>query len=335
MPKIVIDSSTTRHEAEGFRFPLGVYPVEPIKPISGYIVEFESADGDNEADWEEWPDRFVFDIQVTSQRLRPLCKLLFSFLPGRVYPILDVLGNDAYREVDPYIAFELVGIERFFDGVLHFDDWLFEDGLVGFGAMSMNPFFYIFVDEHKAITIRAGHELKERVERALAAFDLGVVKDLAGVDSVAHEHRTVLAAPEAGDQGALAPEEITDWLVENWLLQLNVDPRTNVDDLGRDLGNTAWRMVARCVAEEGGPSVYAEILLVAGCIENAELLAIEASKTPQDAPFQVPAAGWYEVHMPVCDRVTPERLKDMLGQTDDIPLIDERVLRVFWYREDA
>ncbi|MFG0292927.1 MAG: hypothetical protein ACF8MJ_07210 [Phycisphaerales bacterium JB050] len=332
MPKIVIDPTITRQEAEGFAYPLGVYPVESLKPAPGFTVEFESADGDNESDWEEWPDRFMFDVVVTSQRLRSLCKLLFSFLPGRVYPILDVLGNDAYREIDPYISYELVSIERFLDGVIQFEDWLFEDGLVGFGAMSMNPFLYVFVDEHKAVTIRVGLDLKDRVERSLAAFDLTQVQELVSVDSVAHEHRTVLLPPtETEAVDSLAPEDIIERLVESWLLQLNVDPRTNVDDSGRDLGFTAWRMVARCLPEENSDPVYAEVIAVADCLENAEAVAVRAVAEAPDAPGR-PGNGWLEVHLPVCDRVTPEGAAKALDRHGEVALTGEEILRVRWFK---
>lgn len=328
MPKIVIDSALERKSTENFDFPLGAYPVDEVKPTPGYVVEFESADGDIEADWEEWPDRFVFDVQVTNRRLRPLCRMLFSLLPSRVYPILDVLGNDAYREIDPYIAFELVGIERFLDGVLHFEEWLFEDGMVGFGAMSMDPFLYLFIDEHKAVTIRAGAELKDRVERILSAFDLGPVKEIIALDSVAHEHRSVLLVSETGADGSLAPEDVVDWLVDNWMLQLNIDPRTNVDEQGMDLGHTPWRVVARCVAEEGGPAVQIEVYLVAGCIENAQMLAIDATKTIEDPRVTVPVGGWYEVQVPVCDRLTPDSVKALTGAAEPPSLEKEQVLIV-------
>lgn len=332
MPKIVIDPTITRQETDEFAFPLGVYPVEPLKPISGYTAEFESADGDNEADWEEWPDRFMFDVMVTGQRLRSLCKLLFSFLPGRVYPILDVLGNDAYREIDPYIAYELVGIERFLDGVIHFEDWLFEDGLVGFGAMSMNPFLYVFVDEHKAVTIRAGLDLKDRIERSLGAFDLAPVKELTGVDSVAHEHRGVLAPFQqdgSSEPSPLVAEEIVERLTDSWMLQLNIDPRTNVDDQGRDLGYTAWHMVARCFAEEDSEPAVADIIAVADCIENAEAVAVKAVAESPEAPGR-PSNGWLEVQLPICDRITPKHAAEMLGKSEEVNLDAEAILRVAW-----
>src|SRR5262245_12808718 len=112
MPRCRLDPSIDRVVVDGFAFPLGVYPVESMEPAPGYSVDFEPADGDNEeGEWEEWPDRYVFDIVITAERLEPLCRSLLGLMPGRAYPILDFLGLDAYREVDPFISYELVGMD--------------------------------------------------------------------------------------------------------------------------------------------------------------------------------------------------------------------------------
>jgi hypothetical protein len=175
---------------------------------------------------------------------------------GRVYPILDVLGQDAYREIDPYIAYDLVGLDVFLDGVREFHDFLYEDGMVGFGAMSEDPFLYVFVDEHKIVTVRAQPEMKERVERVLAAFDLEQTDHTAGVDAAAHEHRSVLSAP-ANNPEFLTPEEVVEDLVDGWRMLLNVDPDTNKDDEGNELGPTSWRALVRCEFDDAPPR-YAE-----------------------------------------------------------------------------
>src|SRR5262249_25151279 len=142
MARSRVDKSIQRIEVDGVNFPLGVYPVEELKPRTGYTIHFEPADGDD-GEWEEWPDRYVFDIFVSATRVATLCRMLFSLLPGRVYPILDVLGQDEFREIDPYVAYELVSQERFLDAVRRYRDFFFEDGLVGFGAMSEEPFVYV------------------------------------------------------------------------------------------------------------------------------------------------------------------------------------------------
>ncbi|TVQ63251.1 MAG: hypothetical protein EA378_02915 [Phycisphaerales bacterium] len=311
-----------RVKAEGkagaVAFPLGVYPIEPMEPRAGYSVRFEQADGDDdEGEWEEWPDRYVFEIVCPAPRLPALWRTLASLLPPRVYPILDVMGHDAYREIDPYIAYDLVGLEHLIDGTRRYGPFLFEDGLVGFGAMCDEPFAYIFIDEHKIITVRCEPEDKETFEQALAAFDLEAVPEPLGVDAAAHEHRGVLLTPEDRPD-LLSAEEIVERLRDLWALTLNIDTETNTDDDGRDLGTTAWRCVVRVRTEEddlppgageppGSPDAadgdpddddpspvapeppasyrYAEVLLHASSLREAEDLAYEAasdlaSRTP-------------------------------------------------------
>jgi len=326
MPRTQIDTSVTRHERHGFAFPLGAYPVEPFEPRPGYVVAFESADGGEGDDWEEWPDRYAFDIVISAQRVEPLCRALFALLPARVYPILDVLGADAYREVDPYIAYDLVGFDRFVEQVHAHRDWLYEDGLVGFGAMSVEPFVYIFVDEHKIVTVRVETDLRERVERILAAFDVPLREEPLGVDAAAHEHRAILYAPPDRPD-LLTAEEIRERLLDVWRLQLNVDHDQNLDDDGRDVGVTPFR----CLVRVGGPAeqrAYAEVFLAASCLADALWEAAEAgvdrwsdrssagdsdARAGQDAP--TPRED-LETTVIVADRVRPDEYPDLLRSLD-------------------
>lgn len=233
------------------------------------------------ADWEEWPDRYVFDVLIRASRVDAFLRSLFSLFPGRVFPILDVLGNDAYREIDPYVAYELVGIERFLDAVRRFRGYLLEDGFVGFGVMNEEPFLYVFVDEHKMVTIRAEAALKERVEQVLAAFDLKQIESLAGADSAVHEHRGVLEAP-ADRPDLLTAEEIVEELRDIWGLELNIDPHRNLDDQGRELGITGWRCVVRLVPPDGMVR-YLEVCLTAGSLMEAHDLAVLAAESMDEA----------------------------------------------------
>ncbi|MEQ8843583.1 MAG: hypothetical protein RIB58_01915 [Phycisphaerales bacterium] len=260
MHRCLLNPALERVRVNGFAFPLGVYPVEPVAPKSGYTVDFEPADGDEE--WEEWPDRYVYEVLVSAERLKPLCSAVLSLLPGRVYPILDVLGNDAFREIDPYIAYELVGVESLYDGLRWYEPFLLEDGLCGFGAMSEEPFMYLFLDEHKVLTVRVETAQKERVDRLLAAFDLAnlggnkaegqrprkadghPLVEVMAADAVSHEHRSVLLTPEERPE-LPGPEEVTEALVDLWGMTLNIDVERNLDDDGRDLGITGWRCLVR------------------------------------------------------------------------------------------
>ena len=224
MARCRVDKSIKRKEIDGISFPLGVYPVEEMTPRTGFTLMFEPSDGDTEeGEWEEWPDRYVFDIMISATRVESLCRSLFAMLPGRFYPILDVLGHDEYREVDPYVSYELVGQERFHDALRRYRGYFFEDGLVGFGAMSEEPFLYVFVDEHKIVTVRVQADMRERMERLLAAFDLTEVEEIAGADAALHEHRGVLDAPDER-LDLLTADEIVEDLRNDWGLVLNIDP---------------------------------------------------------------------------------------------------------------
>ncbi len=246
--------------------------------------EREEADEEPAGDWEEWPDRYVFDILVSATRVEALCRALFALLPGRVYPILDFLGMDEYREVDPYVSYDLIGLDRFLDATRRYRAFFFEDGLVGFGAMSEEPFIYIFVDEHKIVTVRVETALRERVEAVLRAFDLEEVDEIRGADAATHEHRGVLDAPP--DRADLrTAEEIVEELRDEWRLVLNIDTSVNLDEDGNDLGITGWRCIVRYEPPPPGgappdaeapPFRYAEMLLTADCQNMAEDMALSA-----------------------------------------------------------
>lgn len=338
-----IDPNLTRVETGGFVCPLGAYPTDPkaFAPLQGYHVEFEPADKDDDEGWEEWPDRYVYDVVITQNRLKPLARALFALLPGRLYPILDVYGHDAYREIDPYIAYEPLGFERFSDGHRRFREWLYEDGFVGFGAMSLDPFMHVYVDEHKIITVRAESGMRERVERALAAFDLRQTNEPLGVDSVEHEHRDVLAPPDA-DPDAATRDDIVEALRDQWGLTLNIDPETNVDDDGNEIGACGWRCVVRRYPEQGPPE-EAEVLLVADTLGEAErsalsglsslppIVATPRATHPDDAEGDQPGPAAdpddappvvIEAEVVTADRVTPEELASLLGAPDHRGLLD-------------
>jgi hypothetical protein len=265
----------------------------------------------------------VYDIVVSAARLPALLRTLLSLMPGRVYPILDVLGQDSYREVDPYIAYQPVGIERLIDGMRRFGAFLFEDGLCGFGAISEEPFYYVFVDEHKIVTVRAEASLKERVERALASFDLAQIEEPAGVDAVAHEHRGVLSAPEDNAQ-LLTAEEVVERLIDAWRLTLNIDIDSNLDDDNRPLGMTLWRCLVRSVPDGGAVdpligskrATYWEALLTARNWRDAEDLAIETVEATDPPQGQ---EHWPDLGLVTADRMTPAQFEELTEGKLKIP----------------
>lgn len=314
MLRAAVDPTAHRVEVGEFDFPLGVYPVAPdeAEPSSGYTTEFEQADGDETGDWEEWPDRYMFDIVVPRKRLEMLCLSLFSMLPGRVFPILDVLSEDAYREIDPYIAYESVSFERFIDEIRRYRSWFLDDGMVGFGAMSLDPFVYVFVDEHKIVTARVETSLKERVEKLLASFDVGAVEELAGVDSTEHEHRSILALEVDGQQFA-SHAEIVERMRERWALSLNIDWDANNDDDGRALGVCGWRVDIRRFNENDDEVGRWEVLLAASSLAEAERLAMEGVAQEVGAPTLDEEALREQFELLEAIRLRPESYSEASG----------------------
>lgn len=316
--RCAVDESIERHEVNGFKFPLGAYPVEPMEPRPGYRLEFEPADtgsGGGDDFLDEWPDRYVFDIVISADRVEALFRQLVPLLPGRVYPILDYIGHDAYREIDPYISRVLLGTDWLLDAVRACRPFFFEDGMCGFGALSDDPFLHLFVDEHKIITMRCEPEMRERLERVLAAFDLKEIDEPAGADSAAHEHRNVLWTPDDRPD-LLSAEEIIEDLRDAWQLDLNIDITSNVDEGGRALGVTPWR----CLVRSEGPerTRYAEIVVAAECLLHAEELAYDAT-VGLLAAEETPAGDEDEPIIVSADRMTPAQLDEFFRSQDQPP----------------
>lgn len=276
MPRCKSDESISRRSIKGFDFPLGVYPVESMTPQQGFNSEYEPADGDDGiSEVEAWPDRYVYDIVVSATRLEALWTQIFAMMPGRVFPILDYIGHDVYREIDPYIAYEPIGQERVTNILQRYRDFFIDDGMIGFGAVSEDPFFYVFVDEHKIMTVRVEPELRPKLEKLLESFDLEVVAEPAGADSAAHEHRSVLMT-DATRPDLLNADEIVELVRESWGLVLNVDPESNVDDEGNELGITPFRCLLRHETDQNPTPRYAEVICTAECLLQAEAFALDA-----------------------------------------------------------
>jgi len=339
MPRCLADETIDRRTAKGFDFPLGVYPVEPMTPQEGYCSEYEPADGDEGFDEvEAWPDRYVFDIVISATRLEALWVQIFSLMPGRVYPILDYIGHDCYREIDPYIAYEPIGQERMTNLLQRYRGFFFEDGMVGFGAVSEEPFFYAFVDEHKILTLRIEPDLRPKVEKLLASFDLHAIEEPAGADAAAHEHRSVLITPK--DQPTLLnADEIVEIARESWGLVLNVDPETNLDDEGVDLGITPYRCLLRYESNQSPNPKYAEVICTADCLLQAETLSLEAMEELIGEPKVDDLVS--DLFLISADRV---RLEDIgIGKSDTKPpkslskkhLLQSGVLGSRWLNEDT
>lgn len=322
MPTCQIDPAIERKSVKGFKFPLGVYPVEAMTPVVGYSSEFEPADNEEEmGDWEAWPDQYVFDIVMPADRIEAFWHQIFAMMPGRVFPIIDYIGHDAYREIDPYMAYEPVGQEKIVNAIRQYRPFFFEEGMVGFGAVSEDPFFYVFIDEHKIATVRVEPIFKPRIEKLLAAFEIPAIEEPAGADAAAHEHRAILVTSDDRPD-LLTGDEILERMRDAWQLVLNVDPDTNVDDEGNELGITPWRCLARHATDQNPDDHYIEVLLTAASLRRAEEMTHQSvlELIGEDSE-------WFDVVVLNADRTTPEQMEALLKKISKSKSFSKNSLR--------
>ena len=173
--------------------------------------------------------------------------------------------------------------------------------------MAEEPFLYVFVDEHKIVTVRASPPWKERIEKLLKAFDLEQIDEPAGRTPRATS-TPVLSLPE-DNPDMLGPEEIIERLRDDWQLLLNIDPDRNVDDEGNDLGPTPWRCIVRASFEKKPPR-YAEVLLIADCLRAAEDASLNAV---ENLVGKKAAEALDDLVVVATDRTTPEQFETLLG----------------------
>lgn len=89
-----------------------------------------------------------------------------------------------------------------------------------------------------------------------------------------------------------------------------MDPESNVDDDGRELGITHWRVLARAEYDQDPLVRYVEVLLRAANLREAEELGREASDALFDAEGREPAlAAFVEI-----DRIGPEAFASLLAE---------------------
>src|SRR5262249_17382450 len=135
----------------------------------------------------------------------------------------------------------------------------------------------------------------------------------AGADAAAHEHRGVLATADDRPD-LLTADEIVEQLRDEWRLVLNVDPETNLDDDGHELGLTPWHCLIRCIAEGDEQARYLETVLIATGLREAEELALDAADESRPKEIE----QWEEAAVVVSDRLNEETLTDSL-KTRNLP----------------
>ncbi len=229
----------TREILDDFAMPLGIKHVDLSPPQQGYTVMYSPAD-------ENSPDSYSFHVVVSHERLRDVVRATFNLLSDNVFGIIEIGSRDAYRSTDTYIGDDPLGRQAFLEVWDVYEDFLLEDGGIGAGANSDDPFVEVFIDQWKGLAIHVPLSQRENVEQMLAGFGLEEVAQTWGEEESnpnnpgSSELRSVL---DLTDDFAPDVDEILLQLRHAWNLVLDIEPDTNKDEKDRELGRTLWHVV--------------------------------------------------------------------------------------------
>lgn len=266
-------SDLERSVVRGYALPLGIEASEIEPPVEGYTLAYTPGE-------EDEPDTYAFHIVVSHEKLRPLIHKAFDLLPDDVLPIVEIGSRDAYRSVDVYIADEPVARRDFVEIWNMYEDIVLEDGSIGVGANSDEPFVEVFVDSWKGLAIHVPLEMRDQVEAVLHAAGLEEAPETwpSDPDRDPVPGTNVREVLELVDEQSPDIDELLLQLREAWGLELNVDPATNVDEAGRNLGLTLWHAVVVADSADGDPErgAYLSVWLTAGSLAEVERLVDDA-----------------------------------------------------------
>ena len=255
-----------------YQLPLGVRETKLDPPTQGFTVRFQEGKGDD-------PDTYLFHAVVSHDRLRPLIDAAFNLLPKEVTAVVEIGSRDAYRMVDVYLGEEPMPLVEFLRTWYDFEEVLLEDVTIGVGANAEDPWVDVFIDTWKGVVISIPVDMRDEVQAMLE--ELGLTE----VELTWDEKEDSIDDEELISDGVLATEEtrpdLEELLLElreRWILELNIDRETNVDEAGRHLGMTLWHAVVFATNSDGEENRGANIILwmTAGSLAQAEELIEDA-----------------------------------------------------------
>ena len=277
-----IRQDITRLRLGDYQLPLGVRETKLGVPTQGYTVRFQEGKGDD-------PDTYLFHAVVSHERLRPLIDAAFNLLPKEVTPVVEIGSRDAYRMVDVYLGEEPMPLVEFLRTWYDFEEILLEDVTIGVGANAEEPWVDIFIDTWKGVVISVPVDMRDEVERILGSLAIHEVEQTwEEKDDPIEEDE--LVSDSVLDLADNRPdlEELLLELRERWMLELNIDRETNVDEAGRHLGMTLWHAVVFATSSDGDEGRGANIILwmTAGSLALAEELIEDALLDHPDLVFE-------------------------------------------------
>lgn len=276
---------------DGFAFPLGYAPKpdEVTPPTQGYTLTYNVAEMDE-------TDTYSFHVVVSHQHLKTLLHTAFSLLPEHVYGIVEIGSRDAYRSLDTYLgADEPLSKDEFLQVWNAFESFLIEDSAIAAGANAEEPFVEVFLDQWKGVMIHVPAEMKPHVEQMLNGLGIEEVPETwhdeedeqspsDPWDDALEDETSLRPVLDVSDEFMPDVDELLLQLRHAWKLELNVDPRTNIDEAGRPLGQTLWHAVVLVDDASGNANVgaYCDVWATAGSLAEVEQMILDAlAQTPE------------------------------------------------------
>jgi len=273
MRDFIVRSDLKRSVVHGYALPLGIEAGELEPPCQGYTLAFWEGE-------EDQPDTYAFQVVVSHEKLLPIIHRAFDLLPANVIPIVEIGSRDAYRQVDVYMGTEAIPKREFLRVWRRYEPIILEDASIGIGASSDEPFIEVFVDAWKGLAICVPLELRERIEAMLHEFGLEEVPETwpSGPEYEALPGTSMRDVLELLDDQSPDIDELLLQLRDLWQLELDVDPETNVDDAGRQLGLTLWHAVVLADSADHDPDrgAYLSIWADASSLSEMESLIMAA-----------------------------------------------------------
>ncbi len=299
---------------DGFALPLGYAPKvgELPAPTQGYTLTYNVAEMDE-------TDTYSFHVVVSHEHIRPILQAAFSLLPEQVYGIVEIGSRDAYRSLDTYLgADEPLNKSEFLRVWKAYEAFLLEDSAIAAGANAEEPFVEVFLDQWKGVMIHVPAEMKNHVEQMLHGLGIEEVAETwhddeqeqsskDPWDDALDDETSLRPVLDASDEYMPDVDELLLQLRHAWRLELNVDPRANLDESGRPLGPTLWHAVVLVDDAAGNPNIgaYCDVWATAASLAEIEQMI-------QDALAQTPE--WTLGEIFTIDRVAFDERPDELAQ---------------------
>ena len=298
-----------RSVIDGFALPLGLVPSALAAPIQGYTIEYLQGE-------EDEPDTYAFYIVVSHERVGTLMDQLLLLLPREVYGIVEIGSRDAYRTTDVYMAQDAFPRDEFLRGWRRYRHFILEDGSIAAGANSEEPYVEVFLDHWKGITVTVPLLMRDQVEHLLTEEGLEEVIETWPItddgDAEFLEIRPVLTF----EDGSLPDEdELLRELRHIWRLELNVDPDSNLDEGGRELGSTLWHATLMVESMRD-----AEVVATVSVWATASSIS-EMEELIEDSLERYPA--WRVLELDTIDRVAFDERPPSLEELEPRRLVTE------------